>query len=143
MKITQLLESKLSIPEGMASELRTIETMLPEDFDYKDEYTIPDIVSNFIKTIHLQKQSADRNSHPTLGFYSLVQNLGRIGESSCIYMRMIESENWGGRIYFDDQENLLGVFIGKKNKKNWKTPPNWDGSLRMLEEYNKHPSKFE
>ncbi|AJQ94752.1 hypothetical Protein YC6258_02714 [Gynuella sunshinyii YC6258] len=56
-------------------------------------------------------------------------------------MNMIESENWGGRVYFNDEYILLGIFIGKKHNKNWETPPNWDGSHDMLQRYNERFKK--
>lgn len=138
MKLIQLLNADFFVPDQLSKELSQIESLVSEEFDYKNKYIASDTASNYKNIIGLQKESADKNSHQTLGFNSLMGNLSSLDESKAIFMRMIESDSWGGRLYFIGSQQLIGVFLGKKRQKQWKTPPNWDGSQRELEEYNKH-----
>lgn len=51
-------------------------------------------------------------------------------------MRFINSPHWDGRVYFSSEKKLLGIILGKKVNANWLTPPDLDGSLEMLENFN-------
>ena len=67
-----------------------------------------------------------------------MKNMASLDDSRTIFMKMVDSESWGGRLYFSRNKQLLGVFLGKKRNAKWQTPPNWDGSQKELEEYNRH-----
>jgi len=137
MKLFELLDSNYQISGELNSEINSgLEILDEETFKYKNDSIFSEVTSHFLSIINIQKQSADNANHPTLGFDKLKASLNNISGDKIINMRMIESENWAGRVY-SDNTNLIGLFLGKKRNKNWKTPPNWDGSIEMLEKYNK------
>ena len=92
-----------------------------------------------MREIHLQNEIATSENKISLGFENLENQLSNCQPEDLVSMRFIESPSWGGRAYLLEAGRLLGVFLGEKNNKNYKTPPNWDGSLETLKEYNKRP----
>ena len=70
------------------------------------------------------------------GYPELLSELRKTSPEAVIAMRFLDSQDWDGRVFFSEKQILKGVILGKKTNKNWKTPPNWDGSKEMIEKYN-------
>lgn len=70
------------------------------------------------------------------GFEELINALSSMVPDAILSMRFIDSTSWDGHIFYDEKNTFIGAIIGKKNNKNWETPPNWDGSEEMLRTYN-------
>lgn len=89
-----------------------------------------------MREIHLQNEIAVSKNKTGLGFEKLEKQLTSCQLEDLVYVRFVESLSWEGRVYFLEGGSLLGVFLGEKNNKNYKTPPNGDGSLESLRKYN-------
>lgn len=85
----------------------------------------------------IQNEIAVSANKVSLGFEGLEKHLANCQSEDLVCMRFVESPSWEGRAYFLEKGRFLGVFLGEKSNKNYKIPPNWDGSLEALKEYNK------
>lgn len=138
MTLLELLENNSSVPKETLLDIQDIDKRICEDFCYKNEYIINNTSEHYLREIHLQNEIATSENKISLGFENLEKQLANCQPEDLVSMRFIESPNWGGRAYLLEAGRLLGVFLGEKNNKNYKTPPNWDGSLETLKDYNKH-----
>lgn len=138
MSLLELLENNASLPEEVLLDIQVIDRLICEDFCYKNEYVIDNTSAHYLREIHLQKEISASGNKVSLGFENLEKQLTHCQPEDLVSMRFIESSSWGGRAYFLEVGRLLGVFLGEIKNKNYKTPPNWDGSQETLNEYNKH-----
>lgn len=81
------------------------------------------------------KNIANNSNMQIPGVKDPINELRKISPGTIISMRFIDSNNWAGRI-FSNEEKLVGLILGKKKNTNWATPPNWDGSEEMLKKHN-------
>ncbi|RON10699.1 hypothetical protein BK659_04080 [Pseudomonas brassicacearum] len=136
MNILDFLEQDFNLSGSGLETAKLIRRETDEDFVYKNEYIIKKTGDAYKKEITTQKEIADTAAMAIPGFEQLINALSEIQPETVISMRFIDSLNWDGRIYFDETKKILGMILGKKKNKNWKTPPNWDGSEEMLRQYN-------
>lgn len=137
MSLLELLESGFSLSNDISADIQAIDARICENFCYKNEYVIDNTSAHYFREIHLQNEIAASENKTILGFDNLEKQLTNCQPEDLVSMRFIESSNWGGRTYKLKGGKILGVFLGEKINKNYKTPPNWDGSLEALREYNK------
>ncbi|WDH35663.1 hypothetical protein [Pseudomonas chlororaphis] len=133
MKLIELLKGNLGLSEDLNSSTESISN---EDFSYKNDYIIKKACKVYNNEICIQKNIAENSNMLIPGFTELTNELRKISPDTIISMRFIDSNNWAGRIFFDEEKKLIGLILGKKKNKNWVTPPNWDGSEEMLKKYN-------
>ena len=137
MSLLELLETDFSLSREIFLDVQAIDKRIHEEFSYKNEYIIDNTSAHYLREIHLQNEIAVSANKISLGFDILEKQLANCQPEDLVRMRFIESPDWAGRVYFLEGGRLLGIFLGEKDHKNYKTPPNWDGSLEMLKEYNK------
>lgn len=70
-----------------------------------------------------------------------VSSLSKIPSNSILHVLFIESSLWKGRLYVTHVGELVCFAFSKGGRRQMITPPNWDGSLKMLEEYNESIDK--
>ncbi|HCE6499265.1 TPA: hypothetical protein NH194_001225 [Pseudomonas aeruginosa] len=136
MNLLELLNKDFHLSKDISSKVKAIDNLIHEDFDYQNTYIIENTSAHYLNEINLQNQIAASSQKPRLGFEELQKNLSTCQPEDTVYVRFIESHNWGGRIYCLKEKKLIGVFLGKKEHAKYKTPPNWDGSLDTLKKYN-------
>jgi len=136
MTLQQLLTNDRPLSKEMIDELKMIDSFILESFRYQNEYVIKNTCKHFHREIATQNITAQSSNKKTLGYEFLEKQLINFVPEDAISMRFIESLSWGGRAYFYGDGNLLGVFLGQKEHKNYKTPPNWDGSIESLKRFN-------
>lgn len=136
MNLVGLLKSDFALSNDMLVDVQKIDEHIGENFSFKNEYVIENISSHFLRETHLQNEIAVSKNKTSLGFEKLERQLTNCQFEDLVYVRFVESLSWKGRVYFLEGGSLLGVFLGEKNNKNYKTPPNWDGSLESLRKYN-------
>lgn len=137
MNLLELLQNNSFLSKEALLDIQSINKRIHEDFSYSNEYVIGNTSVHFLREIHLQKEISVSGNKASLGFESLEKQLSNCRPDELVSMRFIESPSWGGRAYFLEGGRLLGVFLGGRDNKNYKTPPSWDGSLEALSEYNK------
>lgn len=137
MSLLELLENDFSLPKETFLDIHAIDKRVNEDFCYKNEYVIDNTSAHYLREIRFQNETAVSANKISLGFKSLEKQLANCQPEDLVCMRFIDSPNWGGRTYYLKEGRLLGIFLGEKDNKDYKTPPNWDGSLETLREYNK------
>lgn len=137
MSLQQLLTNDEHLSKEIFDELKKADTFISESFRYKNEYVIKNTCKHFRIEITTQNITAQSSNKKTLGYEFLERQLIKLSPEDAISMRFIESLSWGGRAYFSGDGSLLGVFLGPKEHKNYKTPPNWDGSIESLKLFNK------
>lgn len=138
MSLLELLGNNTFLPKEVFLDIQIVDKRIGEDFCYKNDYVIGNTSAHYLREIHLQNEIAASENKISLGFENLEKQLANCQPEDLVSMRFIESPSWGGRAYFLEAGRLLGVFLGEKKNKNYKAPPEWDGSLEALREYNKN-----
>ncbi|VVP43369.1 hypothetical protein [Pseudomonas fluorescens] len=138
MKFLDLLKQNFKLSKAMEESMKSIFCNADETFSFKNSYVIKKTSNNYVDEVSIQKSIADTAGKTMPGYLNLLNELNKISPDTIISMRFIDSESWGGRVFFDENQVLIGVILGKKTKKDWKTPPDWDGSQEMIEKYNSH-----
>ncbi|AZD05695.1 hypothetical protein C4K26_0261 [Pseudomonas chlororaphis] len=136
MNLLALLKGSFCLSEDLNSSTESISNEINEEFFYKNDYTIKKACKVYKNEVCIQKGIADSSNRQMPGFNELIIELKKTPPDAVISMRFIDSDNWSGRVFFDERKNLLGLILGKKKNKTWVTPPNWDGSEEMLKKYN-------
>ena len=136
MTLQQLLTNDTPLSEEILDELKKVDSFILESFRYQNEYVIKNTCKHFCREIATQNITAQSSNKKTLGYEFLEKQLISRAPEDAINMRFIESSSWGGRAYFSGDGDLLGVFLGKKEHKSYKTPTNWDGSIESLKKFN-------
>lgn len=137
MTLQQLLTNDKNLSKEMLDELRKADAFISESFRYQNEYVIKNTCKHFRREISTQNITAQSSNKKTFGYDFLEKQLIKLSPEDAISMRFIESLSWGGRAYFSGGGDLLGVFLGQKEHRNYKTPPNWEGSIESLKLFNK------
>lgn len=137
MSIYNLLREELSFDTLTKNEITSIDLKIQESFSYPNNFIIKKTASRIKEEIQTQHKSARASGIEVLGFKQLLKNTELLPPQTTVNLRSIDSNNWGGQVYYSEKKETLGVLIGKKRRPNWKTPPNWDGSELELIEYNK------
>ncbi|WP_411835983.1 hypothetical protein ACLBNB_02260 [Pseudomonas chlororaphis subsp. aurantiaca] len=135
MKLLELLKNSFSLSETLNSSAESISNEINEDFSYKNDYITKKTSKAYSDEICIQKNIAKNSNMQIPGVKDLINELRKISPGTIISMRFIDSNNWAGRI-FSNEEKLVGLILGKKKNTNWATPPNWDGSEEMLKKHN-------
>lgn len=136
MNISEFIEKNFHLTESSLISLREDHSLINEAIEFKNDYIIKKTCAAFIDEIKIHHTIATSTCAETLGFDELISKLKLQAPEKEIFMRFISSTNWSGYVYFDELNNFLGLLIGSKKNIGWSTPPNWDGSEKMLEEYN-------
>lgn len=136
MKLLALLKDNFTLSEDLNISTKEISNTINEDFSYKNDYTIKKTSQTYSDEVCIQKNIADSSGMQMPGFKELINELKKIPPTATIYMRFIDSSSWSGRVFFDEKNKLVGLILGKKQNKNWITPPDWDGTEEMLRKYN-------
>lgn len=136
MSLQKLLNNGASLSKEMLHEIKEIDSCILENFQYQNEYTTTNSCKHLREEISIQHATAISNQKITLGYDFLEKELSNCKPEDIISMRFIGSTNWAGRAYYSESGGLLGVFLGRKPYKNYKTPPNWDGSVESLKKFN-------
>jgi hypothetical protein len=89
MKLIELLKGNLGLSEGLNSSTESNKKICKA---YSDE-------------ICIQKNIADNSNMLMPGFTELTNKLRKISPNTIISMRFIDSNNWAGRIFFDEEKN--------------------------------------
>lgn len=141
MKICDFIEKNFQLTEGSLISIGKAKKIINEDVEFKDEYVVKKTCTAYIDEIKIHHNIATSTCAEILGFDELISTLNTQAPEKEIFMRFISSTSWSGRVYFDASNNFLGYLIGRKKNIGWSTPPNWDGSEKMLEEYNAKNNK--
>ncbi|MBB2494210.1 hypothetical protein [Aquipseudomonas ullengensis] len=136
MDLLGVLSKSISLSDYLHQHIQIISEMTQEEFTYKNEYAITKTSSNYYNEICLQRKIAADSEVSVLGIEELSMAMANMSPDAPITMRFIDSPHWSGRIYFTTGQELIGVSIGRKINPDWKTPPDWDGSLKMTEDFN-------
>lgn len=136
MKISEFIEKNFQLTEGSLLSIGKAKKIINEDIEFKNEYIVKKICIAYIDEIKIHHTIATSTCAEILGFDELISTLKLQAPEKEIFMRFISSTSWSGRVYFDESNNFLGYLIGRKKNIGWSTPPNWDGSEKMLEEFN-------
>ncbi|WDG55949.1 hypothetical protein [Pseudomonas chlororaphis] len=117
MKLIELLKGNLGLSEGLNSSTESISNEINEDFSYKNDYIIKKTCKAYSDEICIQKNIADNSNMLMPGFTELTNKLRKISPNTIISMRFIDSNNWAGRIFFDEEKKLIGLILGKRKIK--------------------------
>ncbi len=103
------------------------------------EFESKELASSTIGILNIHAKRAGEAGKNTIGLKDLIGALGRINQKEFIMKVHLRSEGWAGYCVLSlDQSCLLGcalIQVAKDVVK--KTPPNWDGSQKMLDEFDK------
>lgn len=141
MKIFEFIEKNFQLTEGSSLSIGKAKKIINEDIGFKNEYIVKKTCIAYIDEIKIHNTIATSTCAEILGFDELISTLKLQAPEKEIFMRFISSTSWSGRVYFDESNNFLGYLIGRKKNIGWSTPPNWDGSEKMLEVYNTKNNK--
>ncbi|MBK5553349.1 MULTISPECIES: hypothetical protein [unclassified Pseudomonas] len=136
MNILDFLQQSFHLTDNGMKSAQLIEKLTEESFTYKNDYIIKKSSNAYKEELTIQKEIANSTSSAMPGLEELINALSCMAPDAIISMRFIDGPNWDGRIFYDEKNTLTGVIIGKKKNRDWKTPPNWDGSEEMLKTYN-------
>jgi hypothetical protein len=136
MNILDLLKQNFHLAGGGIKSAQLLKKSTEENFIFKNDYIVKKTSDAYKKELTTQKEIANTTSSVMSGFEELINALSNIAPDAILSMRFIDSTSWDGRIFYDEKNTFIGAIIGKKKKKNWETPPNWDGSEEMLRTYN-------
>lgn len=136
MNITEFIEKNFHLTESSSISLGEDNNLINEDIEFKNDYIIKKTCAAYIDEIKIHHNIATSTHTEILGFNELISTLKLQAPEKEIFTRFISSTSWSGYVYFDELNNFLGFLIGRKKNIGWSTPPNWDGSEKMLEEYN-------
>jgi hypothetical protein len=139
MSLVDFIKNNYEISDSEQENLRKFEIETTNDFQYKNEYAIKKTPETYIQEITIQKGISEKSNRIMLGYKEAIKNLKELDTDEAVLMRFIENPCWDGRVFFSEKSNYLGLILGKKVNPEWKTPPNWDGSLEMLERFNNRP----
>lgn len=141
MKISEFFEKNFQLTEASLISIGKAKKIINEDIEFKNEYIVKKACTAYIDEIKIHHTIATSTCAEILGFDELISTLKLQTPEKEIFMRFISSISWSGRVYFDESNNFLGCLIGRKKNIGWSTPPNWDGSEEMLEEFNDKNNK--
>lgn len=136
MNLSEFIDKNFHASKSSLISLRGAEKKINEDVEFKNEYTVKKTCAAYIDEIEIHHNIATSTCAEISGFDELISTLKLIAPEKEIYMRFISSRSWSGYVYFDKSNNFLGYLIGRKKNIGWSTPPNWDGTEKMLKEYN-------
>jgi len=136
VNILDFLKRNFHLADNGMKSAQLIEKLTEESFTYKNDYIIKKSSNAYKEELTIQKEIANSTSSAMPGLEELISALSCMAPDAIISMRFIDGPNWDGRIFYDEKNTLTGVIIGKKKNRDWKTPPNWDGSEEMLKTYN-------
>ena len=136
MNIFEFIDKNFHLAKNSLISLRKAESLINEDIEFKNEHTVKKTCAAYIDEIEIHHNIATSACAEISGFEELISTLKLQSLDKEIFMRFINSTNWSGYVYFDESNNFLGYLIGRKKNIGWSTPPNWDGTDKMLEEYN-------
>jgi hypothetical protein len=138
MKLISLIKAKFHLSNDCANKLEWLNEYTYQDisFECNDTYTIEKKCSHLIHETIIHKEIANSTNNATIGADELLIKLQHILSDETIYIQFIDANSWSGNIYFNKNNEYIGLLLGKKKKEKRKTPPNWDGSLEMLETFN-------
>lgn len=142
MNISEFIEKNFHLTESSLISLGEDQNLINEDVEFKNDYITKKTCAAYIDEIKIHHNIATSTSTSTstcteiLGFNELISTLKLQAPEKEIFTRFISSTSWSGYVYFDELNNFLGFLMGRKKNIGWSTPPNWDGSEKMLEEYN-------
>ncbi|MGE8147390.1 hypothetical protein ACQKP7_19700 [Pseudomonas frederiksbergensis] len=132
MNVLDFLQQSFHLTDNGMKSAQLIEKLTEESFTYKNDYIIKKSINAYKEELTIQKEIANSTSSAMPGLEELINALSCMAPDAIISMRFIDGPNWDGRIFYDEKNTLTGVIIGKKKNRDWKTPPNWDGSEEML-----------
>lgn len=141
MSLVYFIENNYSLSEQSKDILREIEAETSNNFRFKNTYTIRKNARAYIQEIKTQKEISERSRRVMLGYEETIKNLAPLDSEDLVSMRFIENDAWDGSVFFSIEKKYYGIILGKKINSQWKTPPNWDGSLEMLEKFNNNLSR--
>jgi hypothetical protein len=97
-------------------------------------------VSYVLGTSEIQFYSTQKENIKTFGFQELIQSLKHKSSNEKVIWVTIMGSEWSGRcILSPDRKTFIGcAFVELEPKARLITPPKWDGSQKMLDEYNKN-----
>lgn len=141
MRLGPLIQQEFVVPVDYESILSSIEIAVGDDeFDLLIAEG-GDRASVFLGTTKIQKKSTKSGDIATLGFDSLIGALSSLDPEEKIGVGSLSGRFWVGRLNFrknGTNNQLLGLVLVKRRvAPSLKTPPNWDGSRKSLEEYNR------
>jgi len=137
MTLLKFIESNFTLAEHNKKNLEKSAIRIPENFTFKNEYIVKKTSKRYIEEISIQKELIENTGSMMHGYKEAKDSLQKLPPDNIVLMRFIQSRNWSGRVFYLENKKYLGVVLGKKRHPNWQTPPNWDGSLEMLENFNK------
>ncbi|WP_295462281.1 hypothetical protein [uncultured Pseudomonas sp.] len=140
MTLIQFIEENFLLTESNKKHLKKITTQIPDSFNFKNDYIVSKTSEIFFKEISIQKEISENSNNKMIGYEETAENLKMEDPKTPILMRFLDSKKWDGKVFYLEKKYYLGAILGKKKHPDWKTPPNWDGSLEMLEKFNKKPS---
>lgn len=136
MNISEFFDKSFHLTRDALMMLKKVDDLINEDFYFKNDCAVKKSCAAYIDEIKIHHNIVTSACAKILGFDELMPVLQRQAPSKEIVMRFISSVSWSGCVYFDELNNFLGYLIGRKKNIGWSTPPNWDGSEKMLEDYN-------
>lgn len=91
-------------------------------------------------TTEIQMNTTRNANKKIFGFDELIKSLKTLGSKERVAWITVKSTDWIGRcIVNHDKTKLIGcAFVESPKRPVLKTPPNWDGTKEMLDEYNKN-----
>ena len=91
-------------------------------------------------TTEIQMNTTRKANKKTFGFDELIKSLRSLEPKERLTWITVKSTDWIGRcIVNHDKTKLIGcAFVESPKRPVLKTPPNWDGTQEMLDEYNKN-----
>lgn len=109
-----------------------------ELFRFKNEYEIKKKCSLITHETFVHREISKSTNKNIVGIEFLLKKLESIDDNSTIHIRFIESDKWDGMVYFNKFNYFIGILLGEKEIQKKQTPPDWDGSIEMLNEFNKN-----
>ncbi|MDH1622067.1 hypothetical protein ACSMFQ_04570 [Ectopseudomonas chengduensis] len=117
MSLLELLNKDLHLSKDISSKVKAIDNLIHEDFDHQNTYIIENTSAHYLNEINLQNQIAASSQKPRLGFEELQKNLSTCQPEDTVYVRFIESHNWGGRIYcLKEKKTYRRIFRKKRTR---------------------------
>lgn len=136
VSLIKLLSTDYQVTEEVMNAISSLPIASDESFAFANPYIALKPAERLIHEVRLQNRSAREGGKAIAGYASLKKQLLQLQPSAVVQLRFVESETWQGCV-FASSSKLMGVLLGKKPLKPMKTPPGWDGTLKMLEAYNK------